>query len=267
MLRIIFVVGFAFALMNQAVSGICQSIPASSSRGHAGPGLCTPQQPQQAKVVARTVQVAVPAPRPTQPAAPPACGPFPSLCPSVSSQPKDTRPMPVRVEVAVRPEGPEQRNPVPVVYRDPGFLGPMLHYGVGLVGATVAAPFRVAEMLLPVQAPQTPSTCQPSRPQGCRAPVSPPSFVPLCSAPARMTSPCLPSVGCAPPAPAVAPLPPCAGPPSCGPYLPPARVERPEEPPCAPQSLLGGIFNVPFVLLERGRILGDLGSSRSGAWN
>jgi len=268
MLRIVFVASTLFVFLMSAESSLCQTAPGYPMLQR-DPRLCTPQQPQQAQSVARTMNVTVPVPRPPQPLGPPACGPFPSLCPPVPSQARETRPLPVRVEVAVRPESLEQRNPVPVVYRDPGFLGPMIRHGVGLVGATVAAPFRVAEMLVPVGCAPPAAACRPAPPQGCRptAP-APPPFVPLCPVPpSQMVSKCLPPVGCAPPAPAIAPLPPCAGPPACGPYLPPARVERPEEPPCAPQSLLGGIFNFPFVLLERGRILGDMGQQGSAGWN
>ncbi|MGC9030914.1 MAG: hypothetical protein ACP5LD_14775, partial [Desulfomonilaceae bacterium] len=236
MLRAIFLVGMVFVFMSHGVCGMCQSVPGFSPSIPSLPGLCKPHQPKQVQPVARTVQVTVPAPRPAPPAAPPGCGPMSSLCPPFSSQARDTRPTPVRVEVAVRPEGPEQRSPVPVVYRDPGFLGPMIRHGVGLVGATVAAPFRVAEMLLPVQAPQTLTSCGVGCGQGpCPAP--------------RPARPCSPL----PPAPSLAPLPRCAVP-SCGPYMPPAKVERPEEPAWVPQSLLGGVLNVPFVLLERGRI-------------
>ena len=160
MLRTVVVLGFVIVIINQAEIGICQNVPASWSRGHASPVFCSPQQPHQAKAVARTVQVTVPLPRP----APPVCGPIPSLCPPVPYRPKDTRSMPVRVEVAVRPEGFEQRNPVPVVYRDPGFLGPMIRHGVGLVGATVSAPFRVAEMLVPVGCAPPAEACRPAPP-------------------------------------------------------------------------------------------------------
>jgi len=213
------------------------------------------------------VQVIVPMPQPPRPFAPPACLPSPPYCPPAATA--SARPMPVRVDIAVRPEACNQRRPVPVVYRDPGFLGSIISHSLGLAGATIAAPFRVAEMLLPWEASSLSQQrqCGP-RPRvpncGFQSSASP-RFAPKCPVPVTQPMPsCAPVVACAPPGPSVAPLPPCALPPPCGPFMPPALVER-DEPPCAPQSLLGGIVQLPFTLAERGRFIGDMGRSPA-AW-
>jgi len=241
--------------------GFCQGIPAPYSGSQVGVQSCSPRQPVQP--VARSVNVTVPVPQPPKScippryAAPPYCGP-------VASAPAPTRPMPVRVDIAVRPETLDQRYPVPVVYRDPGFFGPIVRHSVGLVGAVVAAPFRVAEMLVPLEASTCPQPKQCSPPpcamnQGCSRPTAPPQWVGKCPVPiTQPMPPCPPVFACAPAGPSVAPLPPFASPPPCGPFMPPAVVARDEEPPCAPQSLLGGLVQLPFTLAERGRLFGDM---------
>lgn len=266
MTRIIFQLGFLVVFLATGTSGLCQSVPSVTPTYHPGIRACSLQQPVQP--VARSVQVTVPMPQPPKPFPPPACLPSPPYCPAAATAP--ARPMPVRVDIAVRPEECDQRRPVPVVYRDPGFLGPIVSHSLGLVGATIAAPFRVAEMLFPLDAsPRSPQRqCGPrSHVPSCGyQPPASPRFAPECPAP--VTQPmasCAPVLSCTPPGPSVAPLPPCALPPPCGPFMPPALVEREEEPPCAPQSLLGGIVQLPFTLAGRGRFIGDIGRSPA-AW-
>ena len=236
------------------------------------PQQCEPppqtNRPAAARPVPRTVNVTVP-----MPSIPPTICPAPSTMPYACQpglpypNPTVPKPTPVRFEVSVHPEGPDQRRPVPVVYRDPGFLGPIVINSMGLVGAVIAAPFRVAEMLVPLEAqPQSQrNLCSPppgSRHCGNRPPVNPPPWAPKCPVPiTQPVPPCPPVFACAPPGPSVAPLPPCASPPQCGPFMPPAMVARNEEPPCAPQSLLGGILGFPATLVERGRFFGDFSSS------
>jgi hypothetical protein len=231
-----------------------------------GPLCAPPQTSRSVQPVARAVQVTVPMPQPPKPYMPPRCVP-PSYCPPPAAA-APSRSMPVRVDIAVRPEACDQQRPVPVVYRDPGFLGPMISYSMGLIGATIAAPFRVAEMLVPLAGRSCPpkQPCgPPPRPQDCGY-QGPPPFAAKCPPPITQPAALCQSVfGCAPPGPSVAPLPPCAPPPACGPYMPPALVARDEEPPCAPQSLLGGLMQWPVTMLERGRIFGDLGRASSGS--
>lgn len=217
---------------------------------------------QRIQPVARSVQVTVPVPQPPAPYGRRAYLPSPMYCPQPSPVTAPPRPMPVRVDIAVRPDH-DQRHLVPVVYRDPGFLGPIVSHSVGLVGATIAAPFRVAEMLFPVEAPacRPKQPCGPSaRPLNCgqRPPVGPP-FAQKCPMPlAQPASPCCPVLACAPPGPSVAPLPPCGPPPSCGPNLPPALVEEYRFPQFEAQDLLSGIFNLPGNLIRTGRFVGDM---------
>lgn len=240
---------------------------------------CTPQAvspmihpnaaQQRIQPVARSVQVTVPVPQPPRPyGGPPACRPSPMYC-RPQAAPAPSPPMPVRVDIAVRPEASDQRHLVPVVYRDPGFLGPIVCHSVGLVGATIAAPFRVAEMLFPVEAP----ACRPKQPCGPSArplncgqwpPVSPP-FARKCPMPlTRPACPCCPVLACAPPGPSVAPLPPCGPPPSCGPNLPPALVEEYQFPQFEAQNLLSGILNLPGNVIRTGRFAGDVGKTSPG---
>lgn len=212
-----------------------------------------------AKPVARSVRVTVPVPA----MAP--CAPARS-CPGVRPAPIQPGPVPVRVDIAVRPEGCNPIRSVPVVYRDPGFVGPIISHSVGLAGAALAAPFRLLEMFAPVDSPPAsmPRRCGPP-PRGMNCGTPPPAFcrpVPPCPVPpARMAHAlCRPQLACAPPGPSVAPLPSCARPPCCGPDLPPAIVREDPEPFCAPQSLIGGLLSLPSTLIERGRLLGDMGA-------
>ena len=259
-------------LLGASGSAICQSIPPSYPGNYPAVRPCAPRQAVQP--VARSVTVTVPMPQPPRLCGPPQyapspycqplCGPplcAPSRCCQPPAATAPARPMPVRVDIAVRPETCDQRCPVPVVYRDPGFLGPIIRNTVGLVGATIAAPFRVAEMLLPLDPPCPPRRqCAPPCPVNCGYP----QFAPKCPVPVTQPVYRGPVFTCAPCGPSVAPLPSCAPPPPCGPFMPPAVVELDEEPPCAPQSLLGGIMDLPSRLLQRGRLIGDLGRSPAG---
>jgi len=257
----ILVFGLTVLALASGSPALCQTVPGAYAQFPQGVRSYGPQQT--AQPVARSVNVTVPVPQPPKQCGPPACVPPPPYCSPVFPTAAASRPMPVRVDIAVRPETCDQRHPVPVVYRDPGFFGPIIRHSVGLVGATVAAPFRVLEMLCPLEGPPCPAN-RPCSPPACamipyHPPAAPPLFVPKCPAP-----PCPPVLTCAPPGPSVAPLPPCASPPPCGPFLPPALVDHDEELPCAPQSLLGGFVQLPFTLAERGRFMGDMG--RPSPW-
>ncbi len=114
---------------------------------------CAPQQ--RVQPVAQSVRVTVPVAPLPKPYMLPACGQSP-YCPPPAAAPP-SRSIPVRVDIAVRPEACDQRPAVPVVYRDPGFLGPIISHSIGLIGAAIAAPFRVAEMLCPLDVQSVPS--------------------------------------------------------------------------------------------------------------
>lgn len=266
MMRVTLVFSLIVLAFVSSSPALCQSVPGTYPGALPGVRPCAPQRP--AQPVARSVNVTVPVPQPPKPYFPTACAPLP-YCPPPAAAMAPSRPMPVRVDIAVHPETCDQRRPVPVVYRDPGFLGPIISHSIGLIGATIAAPFRVAEMICPLDA----ASCAPRRPCGpppaanCGyPPPCAPQFVPKCPAPiTQPVPPCPPVLTCAPCGPSVAPLPPCASPPPCGPFMPPAVVERDEEPPCAPQSLLGGLIQLPFTLANRGRLIGDMGRPSPGA--
>jgi hypothetical protein len=221
--------------------------------------------PQRVQPVAKSETVTVPVPQPPRPCAPPVCGKPPyGIPPAVPT----SRSMPIRVDIAVQAEACEQRGMVPVVYRDPGFLAPIIGHAVGLIGATIAAPFRAAEMLCPIGA----TSCPPGRPcgpppclinSGCQ-PHAVPQFAPPCP-PARPQSVvCRPLLKCAPPGPSVAPLPPCRPMRACDVNLPPALVDEYQFPQCEPQDLLSGIWNLPGRLLNQGRLTGDMGRPAPG---
>ena len=207
-----------------------------------------PRQPV-GQPVARTVSVQVPVP-----CAPPVLPP----CSSGEVRYGPSRTLPVRVEVAVRPEPGCDSRRIPVAFRDPGPLQPIISNGVGLIGAALAAPFRVAEMLCPL--PQR--TCKPMRALSC-GPMHPaPPMSPVCH---PMPLPCLGGphaclqpVACAPVGPAVAPLPPASCAPRCGPNVPPRLVEEYQFPQYEAQDLLSGIWNFPGTLIRTGRLAGDI---------
>ncbi len=224
------------------------------------PPKCAPMQPnavsRAARPVPRTVSVTVPVPTP-----PPAmCQPhFNGPCPTGSPYPAApvAKLMPVQVEVAVRPELCDKQNLAPVIYRDPGFFLPVISSAVSLTGAVIAAPFRLLETLIPVDVGPN---CGPRvPPHGCSPPAPPPPVIGKCGPP-----PCMGPPVCAPVGPSVAPLPQKAVSPACGPVIPPMLVARDEEPPCAPQSLLGGILNFPSRLVHGGRFFGDMGVPPTG---
>lgn len=219
---------------------------------------CVRPRPR-SQTIPRTVSVTVPVPTaappicpapPNIPCAPPWCVPSPTA--------RTTRPAPVRVEVSVRPELCNQVKLAPVVYRDPGFLQPIICSALSLTGATLAAPFRFLETLIPLDSPtkRDGQDCRPrTAPPNCTA-STPPPVTPRCGPP-----PCMGPPACAPGGPSVSPLPQQACPPACGPIIPPMMVAQREEPPCAPQSLFGGIINFPFRLIQQGRFLGDMGAA------
>jgi hypothetical protein len=217
---------------------------------------CAPRQPAP-QPVARNVQVKVPVP----------CGPAalsPSPCGKIRHQPAP--PMPVRVEVAVKPEPAWDSKRIPVRFRDPGPFQPIICTGVGLLGATIAAPFRLIEILVPCET--QPCARPPLRPMcpppGPAAPVCAPGVPafpgPICKTPPPRPLACgMAPTACPPPGPSIAPLPPAPCPPPYGCSVPPRIVQENPLPYVEPQSLLGGLWNLPKTLLTSGRLTGDLG--------
>jgi hypothetical protein len=179
-------------------------------------------------------------------------------CPSGEVRYGPSRTMPVRVEVAVKPEFPCDGRRIPVMFRDPGPLQPIISHGVGLIGATIAAPFRIAEALCPC--PQ--QTCKPARALPCgpmppappMSPVCHPAHAPCVSDPHACPQP----VAWAPVGPTVAPLPSASCAPRCGPNVPPRLVEEYQFPQYEAQDLLSGLWNLPGTLIRTGRVAGDI---------
>lgn len=227
---------------------------------HCGPSVPSPQT--QPRPIQSTVNVSVvPAPLP------PYC-PMPRRRGYACPQPVKPLPVPVRLNVSVTPQCPEEKRMAPVVYHSPGPIKPVVQNAVGLAGAIVALPFRVADMFLPAYHPalsleqgrqgygqgryQGPMPFPPSSPGICPPPkpwmptVCPP---PLCRIPLRST----------PVGPSVAPLPGPGPPQPCQPFLPARMVEDPDEYSCLePQGILAGLINLPFRFCERARLWGDL---------
>lgn len=223
MVRIIFI--FSSCLMLLAPTGyvIGQGFYGAPPVNH----LCAPAPRTQPKhPVVRTWNVNVPFPQCAGSAGLPASVP-PRTHRTPPSPLSQYGPMPTRVDIAIHPETCDQRSQVPVVYRDPGFMGPIISNSVGLIAASIAAPFRLAEMLCPLDAPPCPpkkplgssltmAKCGCSTPMGARfAPHSPVSRAQPIS--------CSPVPSRVLPGPSVAPLPRGAPHQPYGPCVPPAR--------------------------------------------
>ena len=222
------------------------------------PGYYPPTQPPRS--VQRTVNVNVPVQSPLPPtySLPRGCGirPCPPVKPST---------VPVRVNVAVTPTYPLRQKMVPVVYCSPGPIRPVVTNAVGLAGALVAAPFRVADMFLPVYCPgmyQKRQQCGPPRamrgPFGYRGAAQPMCVPPLRKCAIVGPPPCPPPMACAPSGASVSPLPRPLGPQPCRPHIPPRVVEDCDYPIVETRGILAGIVNLPFRLIQRGRIFGDM---------
>ncbi len=235
-------------------------LPGTSVRCHAG-SICTPQGCTQ---TVHTYDKSGPKPfvNPSIPHVPAGaesphwyrkplpCGtqPAPLLCRSV----------PQKVRTCTAPESACGSKLVPLYFDDPGPVRPIVQHVVGLVGATVALPFRVAEILCPLPwqdcAPVTAVPCGP-------VPVPPTTLsdcYPIPQRACRMPPACLAPVVCAPCGPAVAPLPPALCLPPCAPNVPPALVEEYQFPQVEPQNLLSGIWNLPGNIIRSGRFAGDI---------
>jgi len=169
--------------------------------------------------------------------------------------------VPVPCAPPVLPPCPPGKVPcrmVPVCFRDPGPLQPIICNSVGLVGAAVAAPFKLAEMLCPLPPkpckPMEAPSCGPRHPGPPMAPACYPMPLPQFCGPHG----CPPPVACAPVGPAVAPLPRAFCAPPCGPNIPPRLVEEYQFPQYEAQDLLSGIWNIPGTLIRTGRLAGDI---------
>lgn len=227
------------------------------------PVRCAPQPPVQPPV-ARSVSVRVPIACPV-PAAP-MIG-----CREIPRRPSP--PLPVRVEIGIRPESSCDNRAVPLSFRDPGPVQPVISHGVGLVAALVAAPFRLIETVCPVR-PQRQCSAAPAALMTNPHPVHPSPFnaygPPGASHQAHLNRPmiCPPPHGaCAPPVPAISPIPPAGCPPPGSCLPPPTLVREWQLPALEPQSLIGGLWNLPAELLTRGRRDGDCGRDvRPQSW-
>jgi hypothetical protein len=189
-------------------------------------------------------------------------------CPAAS---RPSQPVPVRVEVQVKSAPDCRPELAPVAYRDAGPVRPLLTYGCKFVQAAISLPFRIGETIctLPSRKPCGPAArvcpppCAPRAPRlvKCRVPARPAPLGPQASgyAPPFSCGPCEPPMACAPAGPSVAPLPRAGCPARCEPYLPARIVRDAEFPLLEPRDLMGGLVNLPFRLMQRGRFFGDWG--------
>jgi hypothetical protein len=167
---------------------------------------------------------------------------------------------PIPQKVKECPAPPPDCGPklVPLYFRDPGPVKPVIQHIVGLAGATVALPFRMAETLCPLPQYTWGPTIMPScQPIPCVPPtlsLCAPTPPPSCS----VAPTCFPPLVCRPVGPCVAPLPPAPCRPPCGPNLPPALVGEYWFPQYEAQDLLSGIWNFPGRLIRMGRFAGDI---------
>lgn len=263
-------------LLLVGISGHCFTGPVCPPSG-------CPTQTAPPKAQVRQVNVNVPCP--PQQCAPPVCPPpqcGPVCKPWVPPRPKPQM-VPVRVEVAVRPESGCADRMAPLYRRNPGPFKPILGHTVGLVGSVIALPFGIAEMFHartckqkcpprvcapmcpPYQAMNPVRKCAPRPVTACAPqpsyPCPPPQRMYMPACPVPMTkSPCGPSVG---------PIPrPSCEPRYCysGPPIPPRVVEEMSMYPAVEaQGLIPGVVQFPGRLLGRARWTGDLRDDRRGA--
>lgn len=171
--------------------------------------------------------------------------------------PLSCAPVPHKVPPFCGPETVHDPKLVPLYVRDPGPVKPIIQCTVGLAGAALALPFRIAEILCPVPK----KACKPVNAPCCAPNIPVPPRTPSCH-PMQPPAGCFPACPrpgvCAPGGPAVAPLPPAACAPACGPNIPPMLVEEYQFPALEPQNLLSGIWNFPGSLIRSGRFAGDI---------
>ncbi len=138
---------------------------------------------------------------------------------------------------------------VPVTYVEPGPIRAVAFYAVGLIKATIAAPFKLVETVIPL---------------GKKTDCHPVARGPVCAPPAQSqalptNASCAPvPVGCGPPSPYLGPRPRSNAQNNCGPNLPPQVVKEYEFPPKESDNLLSGLWNLPATLVRQGRFTGDL---------
>ncbi len=201
MLRSIMWLSLALCLPALSGTAFAQGVPAGC-----GPfpwtDSCCPPPP--APPIRRTVQVDVPIPSAPAPACLPT-GVCPTTCyPPPCAPPCPTRPVEVKVDVRVRPVPCGAQPPDSQLCGDP--LRPLF----GIVAATMAAPIRILQCVLPPPPiPRLPLGCMAPSP-GCFSPGCPPMSVSCCAPPAP--PPCKVRPTCAPASYANAP--------ACSPALP-----------------------------------------------
>ncbi len=154
-----------------SVSGICQGIPAwyGNPCPPSKPCVSSPPPPP----ISRTVQVNVPAPcRPTFCA--PGVGPRSRFGPPSCMPACPTRPVNVRVEVVVRPEGKKPCVPQRFCCENPPVFEPFFCSAAWMLRSVILAPLGIGESILGHGIPRAP--CPPPTPIAC-----PPCRVPPCA--------------------------------------------------------------------------------------
>lgn len=184
---------FGLVLMLASISpGFCQGMPGCYPPPLPAMKPCAPSRPAP---ISRTVQVDVPVP-----CGPMSCGPAaacrPHPCaPPVCAPPPPTRPVQVRVDVVVRPEGPKPCPPPKICCENPPVFEPFFYQAAGMIRSLILAPLGLGERLLGHGGPM----CRPMM-----HPCPPP--VPVCgtgfpAVPRHVTKCQPPTVQCATPLP------------------------------------------------------------------
>lgn len=183
----------ALMVCASSLPGLCQGLPVCPPITFQAVNPC--EQRPAVRPINRTVEVQVPVPCPPLVCAVPApcppyhCGPPP--CPP----PCPTRPVEVRVNVVVRPEGPKPCEPPKVVRENPPVLEPFFYQAALMLRSLVLAPLGLGEALLGHERPVVRQivACPPPVPM-CPPGFQPPPVVSKCRPLAMQCAP-----ACAPP--------------------------------------------------------------------
>ena len=191
MMPVIMFLSVFVVLLGMSVPAACQSVP----RGYqvSGPAAKRCDTRPSERPITRTVEVDLPVPcLPDRLMGPMVCPPHP-CCPP---PPCPTRPLQVRVDVVVRPEGPRPCPPPKFVCENPPIFEPIFYHAAGMICSMVAAPLWAGERLMGHGGP----VCYPIPPYPPPIAMGPPSFQPPPAYAALRMPPAIPCMAPCPPA-------------------------------------------------------------------